>query len=99
MPIFKKDHAVTSMPSRRNAVSQRIVAREPVTDEQKKATADFAQIVLSAVRDEDYAIGAGVQAGLSSNGNRSFTFGRNEPAVQHFHRMVAQFMEHPNGTS
>ena len=70
-----------------------LAAREPVTEEQKQATESFAQIVLSAVRDEDYAIGAGVQAGLNSGGNASFTFGRNEPAVQHFHKTVAKFME------
>ena len=97
------DHCIVSQvfpgptPDRTITRQSILSAREPVTDEQKKATEDFAQIVLSAVRDEDYAIGAGVQAGLQSDGNRSFTFGRNEPAVQHFHRMVAQFMERPHG--
>jgi hypothetical protein len=43
------------------------------------------------VRDEDYVIGAGIQRALASGGNTHFTFGRNEPAVQHFHTQVARF--------
>jgi hypothetical protein len=67
-----------------------------VTEQDKQATEAFSQIVLKAVRDEDYVIGAGVQAGLKSGANTAFTIGRNEPAVQHFHKMVAAFMA-PSG--
>ena len=70
-----------------------LAARKPVTAEQKEATERFSQMVLQAVRDEDYAIGAFVQSGLKSGGNKSFIYGRNEPAVQHYHRAVASFME------
>lgn len=66
-------------------------AREPRTDEEKAATEAFSQIALKAVRDEDYVIGAGVQSAILSGANQAFTIGRNEPAVQHFHRMVARF--------
>lgn len=74
-----------------------LAAREPVTPEEKLATKSFSAVVLNAVLDEDYVIGAGVQAGLGSGGNKSFTFGRNEPAVQHFHKTVASFMERAVG--
>jgi hypothetical protein len=70
-------------------------AREPVSEEQKAATAAFADVVLRAVRDEDYAIGFSIQQALGAGGNQSFTFGRNEPGVQHFHRTVAEFMRTP----
>lgn len=70
-------------------------AREPRTDEEKAATEAFSQIALKAVRDEDYAIGAGVQSAILSGANQAFTIGRNEPAVQHFHRMVERYAGTP----
>ena len=75
-----------------------LAAREPRTDEERAATETFSRIVLTAVRDEDYAIAATVQAGLRSGGNTAFTIGRNEPAVQHFHRSLASIMQ-PDATA
>jgi phenylpropionate dioxygenase-like ring-hydroxylating dioxygenase large terminal subunit len=98
------DHCIVSQvfpgPTPETTITRQsiLAAREPVTPEQKEATESFSQVVLSAVRDEDYVIGAGVQAGLKSGGNGSFIFGRNEPAVQHFHKMVAKFMNNGAGT-
>jgi phenylpropionate dioxygenase-like ring-hydroxylating dioxygenase large terminal subunit len=68
-----------------------LCASEPVTEAQKAATEAFSQVVLKAVRDEDYVIGAGVQAAIRTGANDAFTIGRNEPAVQHFHRMVTRY--------
>jgi phenylpropionate dioxygenase-like ring-hydroxylating dioxygenase large terminal subunit len=67
-----------------------LAAREPVTPEQKQATAAFSAMVLQAVQDEDYAIGFKIQEGLAAGGNKEFVFGRNEPALQHYHRWVAR---------
>ncbi len=95
------DHCLVSQvfpgPTPETTVTRQSVlaAREPVTEEEKKATEAFSQIVLQAVRDEDYVIGAGIQAGLRSGGNTEFTFGRNEPAVQHFHKTLARYMASP----
>ena len=47
-------------------------------------------MTLQAVRDEDYALVATVQNALHSGANDSFLIGRNEPAVQHYHRMIAE---------
>lgn len=69
-----------------------LAARKPETEQERKATDDFSSIVLTAVRDEDYVIGAGVQAGLKSGANTALTIGRNEPAVQHFHNTLARIM-------
>ena len=74
--------------TRQNVLS----ARKPETEEEKQATAAFSDIVERAVRDEDYAIGYGIQRGLKSGALQHFTYGRNEPGVQHFHRMVAAHM-------
>ncbi|UCE32024.1 MAG: aromatic ring-hydroxylating dioxygenase subunit alpha [Burkholderiales bacterium] len=68
-----------------------LVAREPGTDEERAASQAFSDLVLRAVRDEDYRIGAGIQSALAAGANREFTFGRNEPALQHYHRTVARF--------
>jgi len=69
-----------------------LVARQPETPEQKQASETFSAMVLQAVRDEDYAIGFSIQRGLDSGANDEFLFGRNEPAVQNYHRWIARFM-------
>jgi hypothetical protein len=91
------DHCLVSQvfpgPTPETTVTRQSVlsARVPQTDEEKAATEAFSQIGLKAVRDEDYVIGAGVQSAIHSGANQAFTIGRNEPAVQHFHRMVERF--------
>jgi len=95
------DHCLVSQvypgPTPESTITRQTVlaARKPETEDQKAATAAFSAIVERAVRDEDYAIGYGIQKGLKSGGLQRFTFGRNEPAVQHFHRMVAEHMARP----
>ena len=69
-----------------------LVAQPPVTDEARAAARLFSDMVLQAVRDEDYVVGASIQEGLQSGANREFLFGRNEPAVQNYHRTVARLM-------
>jgi len=49
-----------------------LMARAPKTDEEKEATENFSQVALQAVRDEDYVVGASIQAGLNHGGNRRF---------------------------
>tara|TARA_B100000035_G_scaffold86563_1_gene72729 strand:- start:1572 stop:2711 length:1140 start_codon:yes stop_codon:yes gene_type:complete len=65
-------------------------AEAPVTEAATKAVETFSQMTLQAVRDEDYALVATVQGSLGSGANDSFLIGRNEPAVQHYHRMIAE---------
>ncbi len=69
-----------------------LVAQPPLTDEARAASQLFSDMVLQAVRDEDYVVGATIQEGLQSGANREFLFGRNEPAVQNYHRTVARLM-------
>lgn len=66
-------------------------AKIPTLEQEIKASEAFSQMVLSAVRDEDYDMGFRIQRGLPARHDRAFVFGRNEPAVQHYHRAVAQF--------
>ena len=74
-----------------------LAAHVPVTDAEKQATETFSQLVLRAVSEEDYAIGFTIQESLRAGGNRAFTFGRNEPGVQHFHKALEAFMPAPVG--
>jgi len=50
----------------------------------------FSAMALQALCDEDYPIGFRIQAGIASGANSEFMFGRNEPAVQQYHRNIAR---------
>ncbi len=69
-----------------------LVHTPPITPEARVAAETFSAMVLQAVRDEDYPVGLAIQAGIRSGANQAFLFGRNEPAVQNYHRTVARFM-------
>ena len=64
-------------------------AEAPATDDEKATIESFSQMTLQAVRDEDYALVATVQGALNAGANESFLIGKNEPAVQHYHRSIA----------
>lgn len=72
-----------------------LVHTPPVTAEARAASELFSSMVLQAVRDEDYPVGLSIQAGIHSGANPSFVFGRNEPAVQNYHRTLARLMAEP----
>ena len=67
-------------------------ARPQETESDQQATENFSAMVLQAVQDEDYRIGFGIQESILTGANQAFVFGRNEPAVQNYHRSVARFM-------
>lgn len=67
-------------------------AKKPETNAEIDASRNFSAMVLQAVQDEDYGIGFGIQSVIGSDANKEFIFGRNEPAVQNYHRWVARFM-------
>ena len=67
-----------------------LCATEPASDQERDSAELFSAMTLQAVQDEDYKIGFGIQAAIRSGANREFLFGRNEPAVQHYHQWVAR---------
>jgi phenylpropionate dioxygenase-like ring-hydroxylating dioxygenase large terminal subunit len=81
-----------STPERTTTLQTVLVAQRPVDAAALQATEAFSDLVLRAVRDEDYRIGQGIQDALHAGANEQFLFGRNEPAVQNYHRWVARFM-------
>ena len=47
------------------------------------------KILLSTVQQEDWPVARATQSGFASGAMEDFVFGRNEPALQHFHRSWA----------
>lgn len=74
-----------------------LVAKKPETEDEIAASKNFSAMVLQAVQDEDYVLGFSIQSCIESGANRAFVFGRNEPAVQNYHRWVAKFMNQEAG--
>ncbi|MFF3498193.1 aromatic ring-hydroxylating dioxygenase subunit alpha [Streptomyces sp. NPDC003247] len=77
----------------RSRTVQTIVTRvPPVTEEDRKYTAEFSELVERGVLEEDYRTGFDVQAALSSGANTHFVFGRNEMALQHQRRWLERLL-------
>jgi phenylpropionate dioxygenase-like ring-hydroxylating dioxygenase large terminal subunit len=95
------DHCLVSQiwpgPTPATTITRQTVlcAKPPETAAEQAATEAFSTMTLAAVRDEDYTIGFGIQAALGSGANSEFLFGRNEPAVQHYHRWIAKLCGAP----
>lgn len=45
-------------------------------------------LLLKTVEEEDFPVGEGIQQSFRSGAQSHIVFGRNEPALQHFHRMI-----------
>jgi phenylpropionate dioxygenase-like ring-hydroxylating dioxygenase large terminal subunit len=45
-------------------------------------------LLMAVVRDEDFPLGEGIQAGFLAGARQEIVFGRNEPALQHYHRSI-----------
>jgi phenylpropionate dioxygenase-like ring-hydroxylating dioxygenase large terminal subunit len=78
--------------------TQQILAlrHEPADDDERKAVDHTRDWFHDVVMDEDYATGYGVQRGLDAFAGEEFVFGRNEPGVQHFHRMLKELTDSPH---
>ena len=50
-------------------------------------------LVLRTVEEEDFPIGEGIQRGFLANPQAEVVYGRNEPALQHWQRTVAEALE------
>ncbi|GAB2477893.1 aromatic ring-hydroxylating oxygenase subunit alpha [Jatrophihabitans fulvus] len=76
-----------------STTEQHTLLREPPADDEEVKVADHARDWFYEVTlEEDYRTGEGVQRGLDALAGTSFTFGRNEPGVQHFHRTVTEMV-------
>ena len=88
-----------SSPDRTTTVQTVLAAQAPVNDTARQATESFSSLVRKAVEEEDYGIGFGIQEAIDSGANAAFVFGRNEPAVQNYHRWIEKFMTQATGSA
>jgi nitrite reductase/ring-hydroxylating ferredoxin subunit len=69
-----------------------LLRQAPRDDEERKVAENTRDWFHDVVMDEDYATGFGVQRGLQALDDKDFVFGRNEPGVQHFHRVLKEML-------
>jgi nitrite reductase/ring-hydroxylating ferredoxin subunit len=69
-----------------------LVRHEPHDEAERFSAQTASDFFYNAFKDEDYTAQFQVQQGLASVPDESHVFGRNEPAVQHFHRTLDSLM-------
>lgn len=69
-----------------------MVRRKPTNEAEQRDADEFAEVTISAIRDEDYPINQGVAQSLRSGRATTVLFGRNEPALQHYHRTLERIV-------
>lgn len=71
---------------------QSTYSRSPIDSDERRAELDKrARFIRDVILEEDYFLNHKIGAGLRSGANDHLTFGRNEPGLHHFHRMVEEF--------
>jgi hypothetical protein len=70
------------------------VPRAPATPEERMHWAKNMQLVLDVVTGEDFPAGRTIQLGLTSGAQTHTVFGRNEPAMIHYHRSMQVALGH-----
>ncbi len=71
---------------------QTLLCRLPYTPELQAEADSFKDLYKSVTQDEDYVLDYSIQHSLEGSPARKFMLGRNECAVQHFHKSIAQFV-------
>lgn len=66
--------------------------REPVVGDLARVAEEKRLTYEAVVRDEDCAVIFGIGRGLGAIGDGHFLLGRNEPANQHLHRTIAEYV-------
>jgi hypothetical protein len=64
------------------------VPRAPTTEEERIHWSKNMQLVLDVVTGEDFPAGRSIQIGIESGAQSHTVFGRNEPAMIHYHRSL-----------
>jgi hypothetical protein len=64
------------------------VPRAPTSEEEVDHWRKNMQLVLDVVTGEDFPAGRSIQAGIQSGAQTHTVFGRNEPAMIHYHRSL-----------
>ena len=75
--------------------SRLYVPRAPVTQEERTHWDKNMQLVLDIVTGEDFPAGRSIQLGLTSGAQSHTVFGRNEPAMIHYHQAMQAALGSP----
>jgi phenylpropionate dioxygenase-like ring-hydroxylating dioxygenase large terminal subunit len=94
--VWQNDHFElwTMMPDRNDPLRSHVTARllAPSVEEavaQKPLWDKNWKILMDTVEKEDWIASKDIQNGIAGGGQTHFVFGRNEPALQHFHQQVS----------
>jgi phenylpropionate dioxygenase-like ring-hydroxylating dioxygenase large terminal subunit len=71
------------------------VPRAPVTEEERTHWDKNMQLMFDVVTGEDFPAGRTIQIGLASGAQTHTVFGRNEPAMIHYHRSMREALGLP----
>jgi len=71
------------------------VPRAPATQEERTHWDKNMQLVLDVVTGEDFPAGRSIQLGLTSGAQTHTVFGRNEPAMIHYHQQMQAALGRP----
>ena len=99
--LFQRDHVETwhMFPGERVdscAMYVSLYIPEPVaSDSAKRHWDNNFDLLMATVEYEDFPTCEGMQKGFLSGAQDSIVFGRNEPALQHFHRGVTASLAEP----
>ncbi|MGB8550940.1 MAG: SRPBCC family protein, partial [Xanthobacteraceae bacterium] len=69
--------------------------RAPVTQDERTHWDKNMQLVLDIVTGEDFPAGRSIQLGLTSGAQTHTVFGRNEPAMIHYHQQMQAALGRP----
>ncbi len=64
-----------------------------VTDSAKRHWNNNFDLLMATVESQDFPVSEGIQRGFYSGAQEEIVFGRNEPALQHYHRAVKTALE------
>ena len=71
------------------------IPRAPITQEERTHWDKNMQLVLDVVTGEDFPAGRSIQIGLTSGAQTHTVFGRNEPAMIHYHQSMQAALSFP----
>ena len=98
--VYQKDHVElfrifpdSSNPGRCRVLLEFYVPDPPVTEKAIGHWERNLDLTLRTVQMEDFPAGEGIQRGLRTSAQTSFVYGRNEPALQYYHRQMRDIYE------
>jgi hypothetical protein len=79
-------------PARFAARVQLLAPRPTSTPEEQRHWDRNWKVLMDTVLEEDFVVSQAIQRGFSVGAQEHVTFGRNEPALQHFHRSLVEVL-------